>query len=126
MQRKESNFEAGNPKTPFLRRGFAVTSHWFFSKSGLTKVEAAGNKPASLVDVSLCRKKDHEARRVGGGNCTRGQPDTNNEFQWSYGKFLLGWPEMGREDEALLEHVANWHRLTPSVKDAIVALLRGC
>jgi hypothetical protein len=29
-------------------------------------------------------------------------------------------------DAALRELVANWHRLTPPVMDAIVALLRGC
>jgi len=28
-------------------------------------------------------------------------------------------------DAALQELVANWHRLTPSVKDAIMVLLRG-
>ena len=29
------------------------------------------------------------------------------------------------EDAGLRELVANWHRVTPSVKDAIMALLRG-
>jgi len=36
----------------------------------------------------------------------------------------LGWPEMGREDEALRELVANWHCMTPSVKTTIMDLAR--
>ena len=36
------------------------------------------------------------------------------------------WPEIGRVDEALGELVVNWHCLTPSVRDAIVALVRSC
>jgi hypothetical protein len=35
------------------------------------------------------------------------------------------WPEMGRDDEALGELVANWHCLMRSVRDAIMELL-GC
>jgi hypothetical protein len=34
-------------------------------------------------------------------------------------------PEMDREDEALRILVANWHRLTPSVMDDILAALRA-
>jgi hypothetical protein len=34
-----------------------------------------------------------------------------------------GRPEMGRE-EALRELVANWHCLTPSVRGAIIDLMR--
>ena len=32
---------------------------------------------------------------------------------------------MGRDDEAVRELVANWHRLTPSVRDAIMELVRS-
>jgi hypothetical protein len=35
-----------------------------------------------------------------------------------------GWPEMGRETEALREMLASWHFLTPSVKAAIIDLIR--
>jgi len=35
-----------------------------------------------------------------------------------------GWPEHGQEDEALRELVANWHRLTPSDRDAIMERLQ--
>ena len=37
-----------------------------------------------------------------------------------------GWPEYGREDEALRELVAAWHCLTPEVRDEIMAMVRGC
>jgi len=36
----------------------------------------------------------------------------------------MGWPEHGREDEALRELVANWYRLTPSVRTTIMDLAR--
>jgi hypothetical protein len=34
-----------------------------------------------------------------------------------------GWPEHGREEEALPDLVANWHRLTPSVRTAWIWLV---
>jgi hypothetical protein len=37
----------------------------------------------------------------------------------------VGWPEHGREDEAVRELVANWHLLTPFVRAAIMELARG-
>ena len=36
---------------------------------------------------------------------------------------LKGWPEHGREDKALRALVANWRRLTPSVRGAILELV---
>ena len=38
----------------------------------------------------------------------------------------MGWPELGRDDEALCELIANRRRLTPSVKDQILELVRSC
>ncbi len=61
----------------------------------------------------------------GGGNCTRSPFSGTLCPNYGYDYATSGWPEHGREDEALRELVANWHRLTPSVKDAIMGLLRG-
>jgi len=36
-----------------------------------------------------------------------------------------GWPEHGREDEALRKVIADWHCLTPEVRAAIIDLSRG-
>ena len=66
-----------------------------------------------------------DASYGGGGNCTRSPSDANTEFQCSYGDRRMGWPEHGREDESLRELVANWHRLTPSVREAIMILVRN-
>jgi hypothetical protein len=35
-----------------------------------------------------------------------------------------GWPEHGREDEALRELVAAWHGLAPEVGEKIMALVQ--
>jgi len=36
-----------------------------------------------------------------------------------------GWPEHGREDEALRELVARWHGLTPEVRQRIMEVARS-
>ena len=60
----------------------------------------------------------------GGGNCTRSPVSVTTCPKCGYDTALGGWPEMGREDEALRELVANWHCLTPSVRAAIIDLIR--
>jgi len=37
---------------------------------------------------------------------------------------VWGWPEHGRESEALRELVAVWHTLTPGVREKIMELVR--
>jgi len=59
-----------------------------------------------------------------GGNCTRVPSSTSTCPTCGYDMVRGGWPEHGREDEALRELVSNWHRLSPSVRDAIMAQVR--
>ena len=80
-----------------------------------------GDSEGSTV-ATPCRRMFRKSG--GGGNCTRSQHDANTESQCSYGKHPLGRPEIGREDEALCELVAIWHRLTPSVRTSIMDLSR--
>ena len=49
----------------------------------------------------------------------------NSLSQWQLRKGSEGWPEHGREHEALRELVASWHRLTPEVRDAVMELVRS-
>ena len=64
-------------------------------------------------------------RRDGcGGNCTLGPVYVTVCPKCGYDTTLSGWPEMGREAEALRELVASWHSLTPSVRAAIIDLIR--
>ena len=92
---------------------------------GLIFSKAAGYLPASIIGVSICAKTTYSTQNGGGGNCTRGQTDANTESEYCYGNCPLGWPEMGREDDALRELVVSWHRLTPDVTVAIMQLVRG-
>ena len=59
------------------------------------------------------------------GNCTLGPVYVTVCPKCGYDTTLSGWPEMGREAEALRELVASWHCLTPSVRAAIIDLLRS-
>ena len=60
----------------------------------------------------------------GRGNCTRVPGYVTVYLKCGYDTTLSGWPEMGREAEALRELVASWHFLTPSVRAAIIDLIR--
>jgi hypothetical protein len=86
--------------------------------------KAAGYLPASLVDTSLRSTTIYNFMSGGGGNCTRVLIDATNDGANSHEMRSEGWPEHGREDEALSELVASWHCLTPSVRDAIMDLIR--
>jgi hypothetical protein len=60
----------------------------------------------------------------GGGNCTFGPVYVTVCPKYGYDTALSGWPEMGREAEALRELVASWDSLTPSVRAAIIDVIR--
>ncbi len=87
------------------------------------EAKAAGNLPASLIDVNHCNQVGSNTRSRGGGNCTRGPVYVTLCPKCGCGTTLSGWPEMGREAEALRELVASWHCLTPSVRAAIIDLI---
>ena len=93
-----------------------------------TQHEYEGGHPRSATRVSVGPNPDRKranTRRAGGGNCTRVFNYVTICPKCGYDTALSGWPEMGREDESLRGLVANWHRLTSSVRDAIMELLRG-
>jgi DNA-directed RNA polymerase subunit RPC12/RpoP len=57
-------------------------------------------------------------------NCTRRPVYVTVCPKCGYDTMLSGRPEMVREAEALRELVASWHSLTPSVRAAIIDLIR--
>jgi hypothetical protein len=87
-------------------------------------LKAAGYLPASIEDASLFNTMSYNIGSGGGGICTRSLVYVKVCPKCGYDTTLSGWPEHGREDEALHELVANWHCLTPSVMAAIMDLLR--
>ena len=98
--------------TSITRLASSVPS--IFDRFGLRSAGgAAGTEPASLRDVSLCNQISYDTRNGGGGNCTRVSFDATNDHSSGYGMRPDGWPEHGREDEAIRQLVASWHRLTP-------------
>ena len=60
----------------------------------------------------------------GGGNCTRVPDSATLCAKCGYEMRPGGWPEHGREDEALRELVAAWHGLAPKVREKIVEPVR--
>jgi hypothetical protein len=61
----------------------------------------------------------------GGGNCTLHPDYLTHCPQISYEATAKGAQEMCREDAALREVVTTWHRLSPTVRDALLALVRS-
>ena len=94
------------------------------SNTKCPSMEAAGNLPASLMDVNHCNKIVYNTGSGRVGNCTRSPVSLTICPKCSYNMTPGGWPEMGREEEALRELVATWHCLTPSVRAAIIDLIR--
>jgi hypothetical protein len=60
-----------------------------------------------------------------GGNCTRVPSDANSSPENIRENWPLGLSELCRDDGALCELDASWHRLTPDVWAAIIQLMRG-
>jgi hypothetical protein len=87
--------------------------------------EAAGNAPVSIIDVIYCNKMTCVNESGGGGNCTRGPVSATLCPICGYDLHPEGWPEHGREDEAVHELVAAWHGLAPEVREKIMEMVRG-
>jgi hypothetical protein len=97
------------------------------SVGSLRFLRAAGYLPAPLVYASPFNITSYNTSSGGGGNCTRSPVYITVCPKCGYDTMLSGWPEKGRQAEALRELVANWHSLTSSVRAKIVDLLRsGC
>ena len=60
----------------------------------------------------------------GGGNCTRDQNSSTPETGKTCGDCPLGLSDLCRDDAGIGEIFANWHRITPSVRETIVALAK--
>jgi hypothetical protein len=77
------------------------------------------------VDASRFNTISYNARSGGGGNCTSVPPDASSLSHITCQRCPVGRSELCRDDAALRELVGTWHRLTPSVRDAIMELVRG-
>jgi hypothetical protein len=91
--------------------------------------EPENEKPPSGEGVSSFHVTASQERAVdvssgGSGNCTRVPFDATSDGSCGYEMRPEGWPEHGRESEALRELVANWHRLSPEVRGMIMELVR--
>jgi hypothetical protein len=93
--------------------------------AGLTYSMAERYLPASPVDTNPCKTMSYSTKSGGGGNCGRRPVYVEVCPKCGYDTALSGWLEMGREDEAVHELVANWHCMMPSVSAAIIDLMRS-
>jgi len=75
---------------------------------------AAGYSPASLIAVSICDQTTYNTKSGGGGNCTRVSNDASYFSKATCENRCSELSETCRDDAALREPVASWHRLTPS------------
>ena len=103
------DFASVNELLSTVRPGRQVTQP---VRRGLAGAAGRLNRPGSSSGSRL--------RLTGGvGNCTRLNFYITDCPKCGYDTTPSGWPDTGREDEALSEFVSNW-RLAPSVRDAIM------
>ncbi len=113
------------------RTGFAVTpigANGFSRcvRSALRQIEGSRLRSvARLSSGAECRPSRQGRNRdgVSCGNCTRSQFYVTVCTKCGYDTPRGGWPEMGREDEALCALVANWHGLTHSERSRLMERL---
>jgi hypothetical protein len=76
----------------------------------------------ALTLTAVCRRV---YRKIGGdGNCTRVPTDASSLSRTTCETSCTDLPELCRDDAALREVVANWHRLTPDAGGKILGVVR--
>jgi hypothetical protein len=97
----------------------------FARRSGLDDPRASRQIRSKNRCSAMVRLDETNPNSEGRGNCTRSSEDAIDLGACTCDEFRVGLSEGCREDEALRELVGNWHRLTPSVRAAIMELARS-
>jgi predicted Fe-S protein YdhL (DUF1289 family) len=86
---------------------------------------AAGNATPARIDENNFNPISYGIGKAGGGNCTRGPNDATDFQKRICVKGCMALSDGCREGKELHELVANWRRLTPDARAAIMQLVRG-